>query len=227
MLLLPAVAQGWRAGTQRHSPAPLYHALTWTYLLSRHSNVHLNSPAPVCVHRGFDVGHVGSAFPHLSCDLEGPTEWLPLSAVPLCGKKHTYSLQQTLLLLLCVKAFPPVTGAVRRAERCVKYQPERTAGWAAAQKDRGSRPAVDLISPMGLPAGKSCLIWYTCATSCLSRCLALWLWAEAWREGGVCVCVCVCVCPLCTCVRTAGECSCHIMILHTWVFTVWAGSSSG
>lgn len=31
-------------------------------------------------------------------------------------------------------------------------------GWAAAQRDRGSGPAVDLISPMGLPAGKACLI---------------------------------------------------------------------
>lgn len=34
-------------------------------VLSLHSNVHLNSPALVCVHRGFDVGHVGSAPLHL------------------------------------------------------------------------------------------------------------------------------------------------------------------
>lgn len=84
-------------------------------------------------------------------------------ASPVCdssvgGKKHTYSLQQDLLLLLCVKAYPPVTGAVRRAEGCVKYQSERAAGWAAAQRDRGRGPAVDLISPMGPPAGKAFLI---------------------------------------------------------------------
>lgn len=83
-------------------------------------------------------------------------------ASPVCdslaGKKHTHSLQQALLLLLCVKAFPPVTGAARRAEGCVKYQSERAEGWAAAQRDGGSRPAVDLISPMGLLAGKACLI---------------------------------------------------------------------
>lgn len=62
------------------------------------------------------------------------------------------------MLLLCVKAYPPVTGDVRRAEGCVKYQSERAAGWAAAQRDRERGPAVDLISPMGLPAGKACLI---------------------------------------------------------------------
>lgn len=120
-------------------------------------------------------------------------------ASPVCqssvGEKHTHTHYNRLLLLLCVKAFPPVTRAVRWVEGCVKYQCERSAGWAAAQRDRGSGPAVDLISPMGLPAGKACLIWYTCATSCLSCCLALWRWVEAWREGGVCMCVSImCMC---------------------------------
>lgn len=83
-------------------------------------------------------------------------------ASPVCdssvGGKNTHTHYNRLLLLLCVKAFPPVTGAVRRAEECVKYQSERVGGWAAAQRDRGSGPAVDVISPMGLQAGKACLI---------------------------------------------------------------------
>ena len=71
------------------------------------------------------------------------------------GRKHTYSLQRALLLSLCVKAFPPVTGAPRRVEGCVKYQSKKTEGWAAAQRDRRSGQAVDLISPIGLLAGKA------------------------------------------------------------------------
>lgn len=165
MLQLPAVAQEWRTGTQRHSPAPVYHGLTRSCSLSLDSNGHLNSAAPVCVRQGFDVGHVG-------CDTVGHSEWLSLSLIPRCREKN-HILITTDCPWLCVKAFPPVTGPVRRVEGCVKYQSERAAGWTAAQRDRGSGPAVDLISPMGLPVGKACLIWYTCATSCLSCCLAL------------------------------------------------------
>lgn len=61
----------------------------------------------------------------------------------------------------------------------------------------GSGTAVDLISPMGLHAGKGCLIWYTCATSCLSHCLALWRAVGAWRERRARVCVFVSI--LCMC----------------------------
>lgn len=113
-------------------------------------------------------------------------------ASPVCnssvGRKHTYSLQQALLLLLCVKAFPPVTGTVRREKGCVKYQSEKAGGWAAAQRYRETGPAVHLISPMGPLPGKAWLIRYTCATSCLSHCLAF-CGAEQ-RDGGregVCV----------------------------------------
>lgn len=122
-------------------------------------NVHLNSPAPVCVYQGFDVGHDGSPPPRLRPDLEGLLCGGMLNGFPclrfLHGGKNTHPLQQALLLPVCVKAFPPVTGTVRRAEGCVKYQSGRAGGWAAARRDRGSRPAVDLISPMGLPAGES------------------------------------------------------------------------
>lgn len=89
---------------------------------------------------------------------KGHAEWLPLSVVPPGGRKThilTHTLQRALLLLLCVKAFPPVTGAVGRVERCVKYQSEMAGGWAAAHTDGGSGPAVDLISPMGLLAEES------------------------------------------------------------------------
>lgn len=37
----------------------------------------------------------------------------------------------------------------------MKYQSERAAGWAAVQRDRGSGPAVDLISPMRCLLGRA------------------------------------------------------------------------
>lgn len=138
-----------------HSATFSSSSLPW---INTHSNVHLNSPSPVCVRHGFDdVGHVRSAPPHLSHDPKGTLNSFPCLPI-LCGGKNTHTHYNRLLLLLCVKAFPPVTRAVRWVEGCVKYQCERSAGWAAAQRDRGSGPAVDLISPMGLPAGKACLI---------------------------------------------------------------------
>lgn len=102
----------------------------------------------------------------------GSLNGFPCLRVLRGGRKHIYSLQQGLLLWLRLNAFPPVTGAVRRVEGCAKYQSERAAGRAAAPSDRVSGPAVDLISPIGLLPGKVCLISYTCATSCLSHCLA-------------------------------------------------------
>lgn len=59
-------------------------------VISPHTNVHLNFPVLVCVYRGFDVGHVGSAPPHLRSDPDGHSEWLPLSAVPL-WEENTHS----------------------------------------------------------------------------------------------------------------------------------------
>lgn len=81
-------------------------------------------------------------------------------ASPVC--ESSVGVETHLLITTGSLVVPPFeyipTCAVRRVEGCVKYQSERTAGWAAAQSDGGSGPAVDLISPMGLHAGKGCLI---------------------------------------------------------------------
>lgn len=63
--------------------------------------MHLNSLTSVCVRRGFDTGHVGSAAPHFMSDPEGPTEWLPLSAISLWGKTHVLITTGSLVVALC------------------------------------------------------------------------------------------------------------------------------
>lgn len=90
----------------------------------------------------------------------------------------------------------------------MKYQSEKTGGWAAALRFRKSGPAVHVISPMGLLACKAWLIRYTCATSCLSHCPALCSAGSGCvgKEGA-----CVCICPLGECVRAAGEHFCYLM----------------
>lgn len=89
-LLLPAVIQGWRAGTQWHSPAPSYHGET----PSLPSPQQTRPPEPscsVCLRQGFDVGHVRSGPLRISWLTHGGT----LNGFPclwfLCREENTSS----------------------------------------------------------------------------------------------------------------------------------------
>lgn len=73
----------------------------------------------------------------------------------------------------------------------MKYQSEMARGWAAAQRDRGSGPAVDLISPMVLPAGKACLPNMIHMCYILSELLPGFVALSRDQAGGRCGCVCV------------------------------------
>lgn len=176
MRQLPAVA---RTDTRRHSPAPRCRRLTRSCTLSSRSNIHLNCAAPVWVRQGFEVGHVGKGggvvWPGGGALNGFHCLWFLAGGEKKHTHTHTWSLQQA-VVALC-EGIPTCDRACETGGGMCEMSVREGGGGAAAQRGWGNGPAVQLISPMGPPAGKACLIWYTCATSCLSRCLASWrLW---------------------------------------------------
>lgn len=110
-----------------------------------------------------------------------PAEWLPLSAVPP-WEENTHAHYNRLSCCCSVWRHSHLWLGLWDGRRDVWNISLKSWRLAAAQWIRESRPAVHLISPMGLLAGKAWLIWDTCATSCLSHCLAFC--GAEWRRAG-------------------------------------------
>lgn len=168
VLLLPAIRSGvtsWHSATFPSSPPSWINTKSLAFLTWKRS--------PELSHTGLRPSGrralMSAVYESVPFASQPWPDWGTLNSFPcLRGRKHIYSLQRGLLLWLCLNAFPPVSGAVRRAGgKC-----EISVWEGCWPGGRVSGPAVDLLLPIGLLPGKVCLISYTCATSCLSHRLA-------------------------------------------------------
>ena len=208
MQLLPAVAQGWRAGTQWHSPAPLYHGWTRRCSHSPRSNVHLNSPAPVRVRQGLWCGPCRVS-PSTSLPWPGGAA---LNGFPclrfLCGGKKTHILITTGSLVVALREGIPTCdwGRETGGGMCEisVWEGCRLGSGSERQRERASCRSNITYGPAGWEGLPNMIHMCYILSEPLPGSVVL---GRGMKEGGA-----VCVCPLCPCVRTAGERSCHVMI---------------
>lgn len=210
MVLLPAVIQGWQAGTQQHFPAPFY----------RDFPTHKCSPelpcSSLCLLRLWCESCRVSPSTSQVWPRRATVNGFPCLQL-LCGKKtHIVITTASLVVALC-EGMPTCDWDCETGGGMCEISVWRLGSSSEIQREWASCTSNITYGPAGLEGLANTI--HMCYI--LSEPLPgfLWRWVEAWREGPY-----VCVSPLCACVRTAGEHFCHLMIFQTWVFTVLAGS---